>query len=213
MLAACSPRSPFLSPKRNKMIVWHSSENCKANFLDKAEVKRTAWLLVRSGEVVCALCAGPLTVHGCYPRHCRDEEGNRHYGWIAQGYCDACKVYPALIPSFIKPNKHYKADVIERVIEEAEAGGNVEGLSGCAADASTMRRWVKDFKERGEQAASCLISKLPAAHNAHILSLDLHGMTLLQKLARLLHEYPVRDGGGVIGNANIILTTQNCGFL
>jgi len=193
------------------LIVWHSGEICKSNFSEKREVLKTAWLLVRRGEVVCALCSGALTVHGCYPRHCREEGGKRHYGWIAQGHCEACKVYPALLPSFIRPHKHYKADAIERVIENEEAGNNVE-ISVCAADASTMRRWVKAFKVRGEQAAACLFSKLPAEHNAHIGSL---GVTLLQRLFRLLREYPLPEPerGGVIGNANIILTTRNCGFL
>jgi transposase-like protein len=169
--------------------------------------------MLRNGEVLCALCSGTLTVHDCYPRHCRDEEGKRHYGWIAQGHCDVCKVYPALIPSFIKPYKHYKADVIERVIEKEEAGENVENKGGCAADASTMRRWVKQFKERGERAAGCLVSKLPIGHKAQVGSLDLSGMTPLQQLSRLLREYQMPERSGVIGNVNVILTTRNCGFL
>ena len=122
-------------------------------------------------------------------------------------------MYPSLIPSFIKPYKHYKAAVIEQVIEEAEAGGNVENSGGCAADASTMRRWVREFKERGEQAVDSLMSKLLTEHNEHIGLLDLQDMTLLQRLARVLREYPSHESGGIIGNANILLTTQNCGFL
>ena len=168
---------------------------------------------MRCGEVVCALCSGMLSVHHCYSRHCRDEEGKRHYGWIAQGHCDACNVYPALIPSFIKPHKHYKADVIERVVEEAETGGNVEHSGGCAADVSTMRRWAREFKEHGEWAAGCLSSKLPIAQEEHVTPPNFQDMTLLQRLSLLLREYQLPEGGGVIGRANIILTTQNCGFL
>ena len=212
-VSACNPRCPSLSPFRNKLIVWHAEEICKANFLDKAEVKQTAWLLVRSGEVVCACCSGKLTVHDCYSRHYRDESGRRHYGWIAQGHCDACNVYPSLTPSFIKPYKHYKSDVIERVIKDAEAGNNVENLSGVAADASTMRRWAREFKERGRRAVDCLISQLTTKHKSHVVLLCLEKMSLLQQLAQLLREYPAQESGGIIGNVNIILTTHNCGFL
>jgi len=195
------------------LIVWHSEEISKVNFFDKDEVKQTAWFLVRRGDVVCALCSGPLTVHGCYPRHCRDDDGGRHSGWIAQGHCGACHVYPALIPSFIVPNKHYKADVIERAVEGAEAGDNVEALGGFSVDVSTMRRWVRDFKMRAQVAVRCMISELATLRHANMSCIDLQGMTLLRQLSRLLLEYPAQDSGGVIGNVNIILTTHNCGFL
>jgi len=198
---------------KDTLIVWHSGEICNTNFFNRAEEKQTAWLLVRRGEVVCALCSGALAVHASYLRHYRDEEGKRHYGWIAQGRCDACNVYPALIPSFIMPHKHYKSDVVERVVGEAEAGRNVEHSGGCAADASTMRRWVREFEKRGEWAAGCLNSKLPAGDGGQGAPLDFQGMPLLQQLARLLRGYPAQGGGGVIGNVNIILTTRNCGFL
>jgi hypothetical protein len=122
-------------------------------------------------------------------------------------------VYPALIPSFIEPHKHYKADVIEQVIKGAESGDNVERVSVSAADISTMRRWLREWEARGGRAASCLISMLPAVRKAYISSHDLQDMTLLQQLSMLLIEYPAQDGGGVISNVNIILTTHNCGFL
>ena len=152
-------------------------------------------------------------MHGSYPRHCLDEDGKRHDGWVAQGHCAACDKYPSLIPDFIKPHKHYKADVIERAVGEAEAGGIIENLGGCAADVSTMRRWVREFKERGEQAVKGLISKLPTVCEAHADPLVVRDLSLLQQLDRLLREYPASKSGGVIGRANIILTTKNCGFL
>jgi len=198
----------------SRLIVFHCEEISKANFLDKAEVKKTMRLKVRRGEIVCTLCSGPLTVHGCYSRHCIDEAGERHYGWIAQGHCDACCVYPTLTPSFIMPHKHYKADVIWRVIKEAEAGNNVERSSVSAADISTMRRWVREWWVRGARAVSCLISKLPSARRKeYIGSHDLQYTTLLEQLPQLLGEYSAQESGGVIERANIILTAHNCGFL
>jgi len=195
------------------LIVWHSGEICNSNFFVKAEVKQTALLLVRRGDVVCAHCSGALTVHGCYSRHYRDEEGKRHYGWVAQGHCQACGKYPALFPDFLMPHKHYKTEVIESVIERSEAGTNFENFGGLAADISTMRRWARQFRVRAAQAVGLLLSVLAAVYARHVSSLEMRNRTLLKQLARLLLEFQLSEGGGVIGNANIILTTRNCGFL
>ena len=174
---------------------------------------QAARLAVQRGEVVCVICSGTLKVHGCYRRHCRDEEGGRQYGWVAQGHCKACGKYPALIPQFLMPYKHYRTEVIEGVIAESENGVLVEHLGGYSADVSTMRRWVSQFNERGARGVGWLISILVTLFEVHIASLKLQGRTLLKQLSRLLSEYPSRGGSGVIGKVNIILTTQNRGFL
>ena len=196
---------------RSTLIVWHSGGICKENFCDRSEVMRTALLLVRRGTVVCVQCLGALSVHGCYRRHCLDEKGERHDGWIAQGHCAVCNKYPALIPEFIKPHKHYKAEVIEKVVGEVESGNNVEVSGSCTADISTMRRWSRGFARRGEQTVGCPTSGQPTIQ-AHTDPHILRDMPILQQPDRLPCEYPAA-GGGVIGSPNIILTTQNCGFL
>ena len=195
------------------MIVWDSGETCKENFYDKIEVLRTVSKLVQSGKALCVLCMGLLNIHGCYPRHFDDENGERHDGWIVQGHCNVCNKYPALIPDFIMPYKHYKAEVIESVISEYENGHNVEYLVGYTADVSTMRRWVRQFKERGVQAVGWLLSILLSLYNHRISMLKLQNRTLLKQLARLLCEFQLPKTNGIIGRVNIILTTQNCGFL
>jgi len=119
-------------------------------------------------------------------------------------------VYPALTPSFIEPHKHYAADVIERVLKEADAGNNLENLGGCAADISTMRRWVRAWVVRVERAVIYLASNLATVRKAQI---DLHKFTPWQQLIRLLREFSVSERSGVLGRANTILTTHNCGFL
>ena len=212
-VSSMQPPMPFSFALESTLIVWDSGGICKANFYDRAEVMLAAGELMRDGTVSCAICHGFLHLHGSYPRHCRDEEGKRHDGWIAQGCCAACDKYPALIPSFIKPYKHYRADIIEWVIGDAEEGNNVEDIAGCGADASTMRRWVREFNARGEQAARRLASLQTTARGAHASPPKLRGMPLLRQLARLLRAYPESESGGVIGRANIILTTNNCGFL
>jgi hypothetical protein len=111
------------------------------------------------------------------------------------------------------PHKHYKAEVIEAVVAISEEGVTIEQLGGCAADISTMRRWVSQFKERGARAVGWLVSTLITLYDVHIGSIKLRDAALLKQLARLLREYPAHERGGVIGRVNIILTTQNCGFL
>jgi len=125
----------------------------------------------------------------------KDEEGNCQYGWIAQGHCIVCNQYPSLIPDFIMPYKHYEAAVIESVIMESEAERNVEMLSDCAADASTMRRWIKQFKECGARAVGLLLSVLFMVYEQHISILELHNKKLLKQLARLLQAYSVPASG------------------
>ena len=168
---------------------------------------------MRSGAVLCPLCYGLYKVHGCYRRHCRDENGDRHFGWVAQVHCSTCNKYPALIPHFIMSHKHFKTEVIESVIAASEDAQVIEGLGGCAADVSTMRRWIRQFRERGAEAVGWLLSKLLAVNDHYVGSLELRNRTLLNQLARLLRGYQAPKNGGVIGRVNIILTTQNCGFL
>lgn len=207
------PPEPFSFALECTLIVWHSGGICKANFYDRAEVLHTADELVRSGAVLCPFCHGSLKVHASYSRHCLDENGSIHNGWVAQGHCVICNVYPALIPDFIAPHKHYKAEVIEEVLAAYEEGNVIEDLGGCTADVSTMRRWVRQFRDRGAEAVGWLLSVLLTAYDRHIGSLELQSRGLLKQLARLLSKYSGPESGRIIGRANIILTTQNCGFL
>jgi hypothetical protein len=108
------------------------------------------------------------------------------------------------------PYKHYKAEVIEKVIFEADAK---EVLSDCPADDTTMRRWVNQFKERGALAVGWLLSALFTLCNCHISAVELHNKSLLKQLALLLQEWQIPESGGIIGRANIILTMYNYGFL
>ena len=168
--------------------------------------------LLRRGKVLCSLCHGTLSVHGSYRRKIKNEE-KPEYGWIVQGHCQSCNTYPAIIPEFIMPQKHYSADTVERVIMAHENGVNIEGLDGCPADISTMRRWVSQFSERGTQAVGKLASILLNLREEHISVIELLGKPLLKQLDRLLRACPVPVNGCIIGRTNIVLTTQNCGFL
>jgi hypothetical protein len=179
-----------------------------------------------------------LTVHGCYARRFKDSEGIRYEGWVAQARCEACNRYPSLIPDFLMPYKHYKAEVIEDVIREAEEEGNdtwypdaqntgvrrrtsknpevnrgTQKRSNCAADVSTMRRWIRQFRERGEQAVGWMLSALAAVYERYISAVELQNKKLLERLARLAGEVTSVRAGEVIGKVNYIITRHNYGFL
>jgi len=215
MYRACNPQRPFLCPTKTILIIWQSEETYKTIFRDRFDVMQYAKNLACRGVVLCSVCHGQLKYHSSYRRYLQDEESNREQGWVAQVHCAACGKYPALLPEFIMPYKHYEAGVIEGVIAESENGVNVEKSGGCAADASTMRRWVKQFRERGAQAVGRLLSLLLELYNRHISLLKLQNRTLLKQLARLLREFPkpIPKNGNIVGKANSILTTKNCGFL
>jgi len=207
------PSEPFSIALESILIVWDSGGICKANFYDRVEVMQTADKLVRDGSVLCPLCYGLMKLHGSYPRHCLDENCERHDGWVAQVYCAACDKYQSLTPVFLMPHKHYKTEVIGAVIADSEGGMNFENFGDHAADISTMRRWVRQFKVRGTRAVGWLVSTLLTAYELHIGSIELRCRTLLKQLTRLLHEYPALESGGILGRVSIILTTHNCGFL
>jgi hypothetical protein len=207
------PSEPFLLLTESKLIIWHSEESCKFDFRDKSKVREVAGDLVRRSIVLCAICKGFLKVHGVYSRGLKDWDSSAEYGWVAQLYCAACKKYPALIPDFIIPYKRYKAEVIESVIAEHERGRNIEQMGGCSADISTMRRWVRQFGERGVLAVGWMLSILLSLYGRRISLLKLQNKTLLKQLERLLCEFRIPKTDTVIGSVNILLTTQNCGFL
>jgi len=192
------------------LIIYHSESKCKSDFGDRAKVMQRAEEVTRRGEASCPLCGAGLRVHGCYRRHMRDGDGKRHYGWVAQAHCADCGSYPALIPDFLMPHKHYEAVVIEAVITESEREGEPV-LSGCPADESTMRRWLRQFAERGARAVGWLGCVLCELYDRHVSALELQGKALLKQLARLLRE--IRPCGGIIGGVNVILTRHNHGFL
>jgi hypothetical protein len=161
-------------------------------------------------KVLCPLCREPLSLHGCYRRHYLDDAGKHHYGWVAQGHCSACNVYPSLLPHFLMPYKHYEAVVIEGVIFDAEENGKT---SNCPADESTMRRWMNQFKVRGAQATGWLLSALLTIFERIVSAVELRNKSLLAQLARLVREYPVPQSDSIICMANIVLTMYNFGFI
>jgi len=171
---------------------------------------KTAKEVFGSCGVLCPHCSGALVVQSCYRRHFKDEQGERNYGWIAQGHCGICDKYLSLIPDFLMPYKHYETAVIERAIERDEAKS---GLSDCAADDSTIRRWINQFKERGVRAVGYLLSALFTIYERYLSIIELKGKELLKQLARLTREFSDPINESTLGKVNVILSHLNKGFL
>ena len=194
------------------MIIHYSEEICKNNFYERNHVMQTAYKLFSSGNVLCPVCHGSMTLHGSYERNIIDTAGDLHKGWIAQGYCGVCKKYHSIIPSFIMPYKQYSAEVVEKAILEHEELGSINN-SSCQADESTIYRWINQFKERGASAVGWLISMLYSIYDQHISVLELRKEGMLKRLDRLTQRLLPIKTGRIIGRTNIILTNHNHGFV
>ena len=196
---------------QSKMII-PNSEALHTVFCSRASVHHNADEDFRSGKVVCPDCGGQLKINLTYSRHYKDSEGEKHDGWVAQGYCRGCNSYHSALPDFLMPHKHYEASVIEAALAEAEEKGSYN-ISSCHAWASTVRRWDKQFRERGADAAGWLLSILFTVYDRCISVIKLHEKWLLKQLAIIAKEFPAASGGGAIGRVNIVLTGHKCGFL
>jgi len=205
------PSEPFSFVNKYKMIIHYSEGKSKENFYDRNKVMQMAYKMLESGEVVCPICVGMLGLHGTYRRYLKDSEAKRHEGWIAQSHCAGCKKYHSLIPSFIKPNKQYEAEVIEEAIKAQEAGELKR--SDCPANETTIRRWVREFREGGSVAVGWLQSIIYNIYNEHISVVETKKEGLMTQLERLTGRLLGNRVGSVIGRANIILTKYNHGFL
>jgi len=195
------------------VIVWRSGEKSKTNFYDRTEVIHAVSELMYNRTVSCTVCFGNIRYHCSYQRNVTEEDGTRLCGWVVQGHCAPCNVYHSILPEFIMPHKQYSSTVIESAVNELEKGGNIEEYAGCTADVSTMRRWYRQFRNRGADAVRWMLAILHEIHACYLGAYKLHNKKLLMQLRRLLCEFPDISHLSVFSAVNIILTTRNLGFL
>ena len=100
------------------------------------------YFLVKTDEVVpCPLCSGLLNYRDSVYRNVKDMASNVMRFLLRRLLCQACNTLHRELPDNVQPYKHYGADVIQAVIDGDEEA------SSCAADNSTIRRWLADFSE------------------------------------------------------------------
>ena len=98
------------------------------------------YFLVKTDEVVpCPYCSGLLRYRDSVFRSIKDFASDAVCLLLRRLLCQECKKLHRELPSNVQPYKHYGAEVIQAVIDGSEEA------STCAADNSTIRRWVADF--------------------------------------------------------------------
>ena len=99
---------------------------------------------VRSTEFsICPCCEKPLEkVSGSRPRVWYRSSGERDRLIIRRLYCEGCEQIHHELPDVLIPYKHYGAESIEPVIDNADP-------VDVAADDSTLYRWREWFEMWG----------------------------------------------------------------
>jgi hypothetical protein len=82
-------------------------------------------------------------------------EGETHQYQACRFFCPQCQKSFTSLPADLLPDKHYVAAEIEDVVGHLLAGGKVSNAPS-AADASTMRHWLKEFGQKLPQWAASL---------------------------------------------------------
>jgi hypothetical protein len=176
-------------------------------------------LKIRSGALTCPACGGGLAIHSYYPRTVIGSDGLAIEITVMRAICrnSGCGKTHSILSDSIMPYKRYSADVIEAAILYYEKNGS---LIGCLAPAenSTIYRWVRYFKLKGEWAADRLHAILFSSIGDAVSVISLREKTIFERIACLLQaffpEAPERlRHSGVIGTANILLTSYGSGFI
>ena len=134
-----------------------------------------------------------MKVHSTVLRHYRTEDGAKHWVRIRRLRCKKCRKIHRQLPDTILPYKHYQAQVIEEVLDDAKP-------EPTGPESSTLYRWKKWFSS----AKGLLESRLVAMQTVKT--------GLFQSLLRdetLLAERRKKGGGWL---ADIMRHTINAGY-
>ena len=131
--------------------------------------------------------------HSTVKRHYRTEDGKKHWIRIRRLRCKVCGKIHRQLPDTILPYKHYQAQVIEDVLDNAP-------VEPTGPEASTLVRWARWF------------SWVRAIMEAVLVSIQIQKMGLLQKL--LGDDLPLakRRGKGGSWLADSMRQSINAGY-
>lgn len=158
---------------------------------------------ISEGRIRCKQCLRPMAQHSKYMRGIK-ETGEKIE--ITMVWCSKCRVWHALLPDFLLPNKHYSGNEIESVIIDSATEPVV--LIETAASESTVRRWIKQTGERIRQAVGIL--KLLFGHGGQAVSeVVIEPGPPYNELEQVLEvaTNEVKCCGNRLGTANIWLGT------
>jgi len=192
------------SPKPlSNMIIAYLGRNVK-------DYRKNFLYYLENLDLRCPKCGGITTHHASYTRHVHIQEDAQ---WITLGrvICTRCHITHAVIPDFIHPYKHYSTCDIELAMRDHEAGIPVEDID-TSASISTVRRWVLEFKEQGNQRVGALKSLLLRLYEKTINEVELAGMRIFHALDRLIDEFPkIKSSNLTIGDTNLWLINNMAG--
>lgn len=92
----------------------------------------------------CPDCGQSMIHYDSRKRIRRDENGIFDFIRVRRLYCSVCKKYHTELPDELIPYKHYKAEVIEGVLEDIVHDSDLD--SDKYPSTSTMNNWVLWFK-------------------------------------------------------------------
>jgi hypothetical protein len=158
---------------------------------------------IRSGAILCESCLQPMARHSCYERKIK-ETGQKIS--ITVVWCSKCKIWHALLPDFLLPNKHYSGNEIESVVIDS-ASASVSQIETEASEA-TVRRWIRQIGERIKRALGRLRFLFRRAGQPVSEAAVDTGPTY-SELEQLLEMAPqaVKYSGNKLGLANLWLGT------
>jgi hypothetical protein len=156
---------------------------------------------ISDGALCCGSCLQSMARYSSYERGIKETEQRII---ITIVWCSKCKIWHALLPDFLLPNKHYSGNEIESVIID-RAALPVSKIETEASEA-TVRRWCKQVGDSIRQAVSQL--KLFFGRGGHAVSEAVidpgPAYSELEQLLELAPS-PLKHSGNKLGLANLWL--------
>ena len=160
-------------------------------------------LAIAKGELLCEKCLRRLAVHSSYPRGIKETGGEIR---ITMVWCSKCRIWHAVLPDFLLPNKHYSGNEIESVIIDGETTP-VNQIDTKASEL-TVKRWLKQICERIVQAVGKLKYHF-GREGRSVNEVKIDAGYCYSELEQVLEIAPrsVKYCGNKLGLANIWLRT------
>lgn len=157
---------------------------------------------IQKVRLVCPKCEERVNIHGYYNRSLRfgDDKVNLK---ILRVKCVRCKSTHAVLPDFISPRKHFSAAEREMVVEDWEGGTPIEKIESPAS-ASTVKRWIAEFRKKSSSILGTLGSVLFNIYGTIKPLTTIFLGSRLKEIESILERLPsVQSSGLLIGKTNI----------
>jgi len=160
--------------------------------------------LINKNAILCERCLKAMKRHSSYNRKIK-ETGETLT--IIMVWCKECKIWHALLPDFMLPNKHYSGNEIESVIIDSETC-DVNEIETEASE-GTVRRWIKEISDKIRRSVSILKYIFKRCGKA-ISEIAIEAGSAYSELEQVLGLAPVaiKYSGNKLGLANLWLGTN-----